>query len=77
MIKRQFNINFMGIRRIALGLSIALVLGSLALLMTKGLNLGIDFSGGNLVQLEFASPVAVSDIRDALVEVEQGQSVIQ
>ncbi len=77
MIKRQFNINFMGIRRIALGLSIALILGSLALLMTKGLNLGIDFSGGNLVQLEFASPVAVSDIRDALVEIEQGQSVIQ
>lgn len=77
MIKRQFNINFMGIRRIALGVSIALILGSLALLMTKGLNLGIDFSGGNLVQLEFASPVAVSDIRDSLVEVEQGQSVIQ
>jgi len=77
VIKRQFNINFMGIRRIALGVSIALILGSLALLMTKGLNLGIDFSGGNLVQLEFASPVAVSDIRDSLVEVEQGQSVIQ
>lgn len=73
----SINIDFMKLRRGALLLSGILVLGSLAFLFTRGLNLGIDFTGGNLIQLKFQSPVEVSDVRDILSDVGQTQAVIQ
>ena len=45
---RRFE--FMAFRRIALGISLVLVLGSLALFAFKGLNLGIDYTGGTLLK---------------------------
>jgi preprotein translocase subunit SecF len=50
---------------------------SLGLLLVKGLNLGIDFTGGNVVQVEFSSPVPVGDVRNVLAGVGQKQAVIQ
>ena len=47
------RIDFMGNRRLALLVSGVFILASLILLMVRGLNLGIDFTGGNLVQVEF------------------------
>jgi preprotein translocase subunit SecF len=75
--KRDWKINFMGIRRKALLLSAVLILASLGLLVTRGLNLGIDFSGGHLVQAEFSEPVAVADVRSLLAGIGQEQAVIQ
>jgi len=45
--------------------------------VTRGLNLGIDFSGGHLVQAEFSEPVTVADVRALLAEAGQEQAVIQ
>jgi preprotein translocase subunit SecF len=75
--KRDWKIDFMRMRRKALLLSAVLVLASLGLLVTRGLNLGIDFSGGHLVQAEFSEPVAVADVRALLAEAGQEQAVIQ
>jgi len=75
--KHDWEINFMGIRRKALLLSAVLLLASLGLLVTRGLNLGIDFSGGHLVQAEFSEPVAVADVRSLLAGIGQEQAVIQ
>ena len=71
------SIDFMGFRKTAIALALAMVVISLALLMFKGLNLGIDFTGGNLAQIEFSSAVGVAEVRDALSEAGQGQAVIQ
>ena len=46
------NFNLMGYRRPALLLSLVLVVLSLGLLLFRGLNLGIDFTGGNVIQVE-------------------------
>jgi len=73
----SMNIDFMKLRRGALVLSGIVVLASVVLLFTKGLNLGIDFTGGNLIQLELAPSVQVSELRDVLSEVGQSQAVIQ
>ena len=45
-------------------LSIVLVIASLTLIMFKGLNYGIDFSGGTEVQVRFLEVVSVDEIRD-------------
>lgn len=68
---------FMAFRRIAIGISLALVLGSIFLVVFKGLNLGIDYTGGTLLQVEFPAPVGVQEVRETLASVGQEQSVIQ
>ncbi len=58
-------------------LSLLCIAASLGLIFVKGLNLGIDFTGGNVVQVEFTQPTAIEDIRQVLTSVGQGGSVIQ
>lgn len=59
---------FMHTRRVWYGVSVAAVIGSIALLLLHGLNFGIDFTGG--VELEFAYPQAANldDVRSQLEE---------
>nr|WP_321502996.1 protein translocase subunit SecF [uncultured Dethiosulfovibrio sp.] len=73
----KYRFNLMGYRRQAMAVSAILILISLGSLLTKGLNLGIDFTGGNLVQIEFQTPVKVGDVRDVLAKTGQESAVIQ
>ncbi len=60
--------DFMGKRLPFLGFSALLVIISFVLLFTKGLNLGIDFSGGTLVQVQYTQAAPIKNIRDILAE---------
>ena len=51
------------------GLSLVIVVLSLGAFFVKGLNYGIDFSGGNLFQLRFEKPITLNDINNNLDEV--------
>ncbi len=56
----------MGKAKIFMAISAILVLGSWALLFTKGLNFGIDFAGGTIVQVRYDKPVEIAKVREAL-----------
>ncbi|CAM1380275.1 protein translocase subunit SecF [Fretibacterium fastidiosum] len=71
------NYNFMALRRPALSLSAVLVLASLAFLFTRGLNLGIDFTGGNVIQLEFDNLPEVAEVRKVVSGVVAQEAMIQ
>ncbi len=58
--------DFMGKAKYFMTLSLILVLASWALLLFKGLNFGIDFAGGTIVQVRYDKPVDLSKIRAAL-----------
>ncbi len=58
--------NFMGRRLPFLGLSSVLVIVSIVLLLTKGINLGIDFAGGTIVQVQYAKDAPIKEIRQLL-----------
>ena len=58
--------NFMGKRLPFLGLSSILFVASLFLLFTKGLNFGIDFVGGTVVQVKYEQPAPLDKIRGLL-----------
>ncbi|MDX1465110.1 MAG: protein translocase subunit SecF [Halomonas sp.] len=62
--QRQFD--FMGKRRIAFGVSAAMLLASVVAILTLGLNLGLDFTGGTLVEVRFASAPALETVRQTL-----------
>ena len=57
------NIDFMGWRNVALILSLVASIASLVLVGVRGLNLGIDFVGGQVVRATFAQPVDIEDLR--------------
>ena len=46
-------------------------------IITRGFNLGIDFTGGSIVDLTFEKPVSVAQVRDVLKEHDMGNSIIQ
>jgi preprotein translocase subunit SecF len=71
------NIDFMKWRNVALVLSILLTVASLALVATRGLNLGIDFVGGQVVRATFAQPVDIEDLRGRVAQLEVGEASIQ
>ncbi|HVH49576.1 MAG TPA: protein translocase subunit SecF [Sphingomicrobium sp.] len=71
------NIDFMGARNIALVLSILLTIAALTLVAVRGLNLGIDFVGGQVVRTEFQQPVDIEDLRGKVAALEQGDASIQ
>ncbi|MDA1076017.1 MAG: protein translocase subunit SecF, partial [Proteobacteria bacterium] len=71
------TIDFMGARKIAAGFSITLVLASLVSLATLNLNLGLDFTGGTLVEVEFTDRVDPEEIRLLLVGAGYENGVVQ
>lgn len=59
-------INFMGWRRLALGLSLCLLLASAISLATRQLNWGLDFTGGTLLELHYSDSTDLNAIRETL-----------
>jgi len=71
------NINFMGQRYIAMIFSIVLIIASFTGLWLKGLNFGIDFTGGTLIELSYPTPVDLKKMRSDLTEADYGEAVVQ
>jgi preprotein translocase subunit SecF len=64
--KSDKTYRFMGKSKTFIALAIALVLASYILLLVKGLNYGIDFTGGTLVQVKYDSTAPLSKVRETL-----------
>jgi preprotein translocase subunit SecF len=70
------NYNFIQWRWHAIALSLIVILAGVAMMVTRGLPLGIDFSGGTIVVLKFQQPVGEDALRSALDAV-PGDKVVQ
>ncbi len=68
VMKEDKIIDFMGVRKIATAASILLVLISLGALLVRGLNFGLDFTGGTLVELHYSEAPVLEEVRDVLAE---------
>ncbi len=60
------HINFLGVRKLAMGMSIVVLIAAIASLATRGLNFGVDFTGGVTVQVAYPTSVDLKDVRSAL-----------
>jgi len=70
--------NFMAKRLPFLGLSSILVIASIVLLFTKGLNFGIDFAGGTIVQVQYDQKAPINKIREVLKDTQyKGSSITE
>ncbi|MFK8069192.1 MAG: protein translocase subunit SecF [Gammaproteobacteria bacterium] len=71
------DFDFMSKRRLAMMFSIALLIISIAALAIRGLNFGIDFTGGTLIELGYEEDANLDEIRTSLEESQLGQAVVQ
>ncbi|KKL55247.1 hypothetical protein LCGC14_2257330, partial [marine sediment metagenome] len=73
--KQSFD--FMGFRKLASVISIILVVASIALLGIRGLNFGMDFTGGTSVELEYAQAPQLGQVRSSLAAAGYDEFVVQ
>jgi preprotein translocase subunit SecF len=76
LVPEKTNINFFAIQWVTFGTSIFMMLASLVLIFTVGLNFGIDFRGGTTIRTESTSPVDVGAYREALSNLDLGDVAI-
>ncbi|KRP47096.1 protein translocase subunit SecF [Pseudomonas poae] len=71
------TINFMGVRNVAFGVTVLLTVLALFSLFHKGLNYGLDFTGGTLIELTYEKPADVTLVRNELVKAGYHEAIVQ
>lgn len=74
---KDTSIDFLGKRRLALVISLVVIAVSIGALLTRGLNFGIDFTGGTLVEAGYEQAVEIEKVRTALSEGGFEDAVVQ
>ena len=74
---KKAKIDFIGGRYISFFIGGGLVIGTIILLLTRGLNLGIDFAGGAVIEIQTKKEIRVKDIRDVFDKLPFGAANIQ
>ncbi|MDD0844725.1 protein translocase subunit SecF [Pseudomonas sp. Gutcm_11s] len=71
------TINFMGIRNLAFALTMLLTLVALGSWFFKGLNFGLDFTGGSQIELSYDKPADLGQVREQLAAAGYADAVVQ
>lgn len=77
LLKDKLNIDFMGKRKLALLVSGVLIVVSIVAMAARGLNLGIDFTGGTLVEVGYSDSVQLEPVRGALLANGLDDAIVQ
>ena len=77
LIPPDINFDFVGKRKFFVGMSVLINLASIILLFTVGLNYGVDFSGGSVVQIRLMQKASPDLIRNALMPLDLGEVSVQ
>ncbi len=70
-------INFMGVRNLAFALTLVVTVIALGSLAIKGLNFGLDFTGGTQIELAYERPADLAQVRQQLAGAGYGDAVVQ
>ncbi|MCL6679031.1 protein translocase subunit SecF [Sphingomonas sp. RG327] len=71
------NVDFMRWRNVAVVVSTLMTILSLAYTAYRGLNMGVDFVGGQMIRVSFAQPINVEQLRSRVDGLQLGESSIQ
>jgi preprotein translocase subunit SecF len=77
LIPDNTNIGFVRLRYWAFGITAALTLAAMALVGIRGLNLGVDFVGGLMIEAKFQQPAHLDKLRGTIDGLGVGQSSLQ
>jgi len=71
------KIRFIDFRKIAYGLSLLMIVSSFSLYFSKGLNYGIDFEGGIMIEIGTEAPIDIAAVRAAMSSLDMGDVKVQ
>ena len=71
------TINFMGVRNVAFAITMLLTVLALFSWFHKGLNFGLDFTGGTLIELTYEHPADLGKVREELVASGYHEAIVQ
>jgi preprotein translocase subunit SecF len=71
------NIAFLKWRNVAMAIGVGMIIASLALTFVRGLNMGVDFVGGQSTRVEFSKPVDIADVRTKADAIGIGEATVQ
>jgi len=77
IIPEKISIDFVGKKRLALVFSMVMIVFSIFSLFAQGLNLGIDFSGGTLVEVGYQKPIELQKVRKQLKNAGFQKAIVQ
>lgn len=70
------NFNFIKARKISYILSLVIIAAGIVSLIAQGLNLGIDFTGGTVMEVSFSDSMEIADLRQDLADIDYGNATI-
>ncbi|MCH7807462.1 MAG: protein translocase subunit SecF [Proteobacteria bacterium] len=77
LVPEDTKIRFLRYRKIALVVSLILMVASAGLFFARGLNLGIDFAGGIMLHIGHEQAIDIGDVRSALLDLKLGDISVQ
>ncbi|WOE74282.1 protein translocase subunit SecF [Alterisphingorhabdus coralli] len=79
LVPEKTNIGFLKLRNVAVGFSVLLIIASIALVMTRGLNFGVDFVGGQQFRVTFekVEEAPIVELRESIAALNLGDANIQ
>ncbi len=75
--ERNYRFDFVRKSKFAAIISLTFILVGLVFFLTRGFNFGIDFLGGNLMEVKFTKNVSVNDLRNIMDDIGYGNAILQ
>lgn len=75
--RSSYKFDFIGKRKIWFIFSTILLITGIVFFFVRGFNYGIDFLGGNLMEVKFKQDVLISELRKAMGDIGYGKSILQ
>jgi preprotein translocase subunit SecF len=75
--RRETHIDFFGKRRFAFALSALMLVAAVLAIGVRGLNLGLDFTGGTVIEIGYPQPAELDQVRATLAELGYSGAVVQ
>lgn len=76
-LKKDLKIDFLGRRRVAAIVSGVVILACIVSMVIQGINFGLDFTGGTLVEVRYEEQVSVDELREQLAAVGYEDTIVQ
>jgi preprotein translocase subunit SecF len=77
ILKKETSIDFLGKRKLAVVLSLVLIVISIASMAVRGFNFGIDFTGGTIIEVGYTKNAELDQIRSVLAKQGFGDAIVQ
>ncbi|MHB1376012.1 MAG: protein translocase subunit SecF [Candidatus Humimicrobiaceae bacterium] len=75
--RSTYKFDFIGKRKIWFIFSTLLIITGIVFFIVRGFNFGIDFLGGNLMEIKFKQDVSISELRKVMEDIGYGKSILQ